>query len=719
MGYDMPNISNEHQSSIKIEDLVSSPRQTETSPQESSRVLPNERHNSQQSEELEESLIKDTSGHEHYIGPSGTLNFLGKLRKLVDTNDTGGATSPGGSTNFTRDTTAQALEAIDDDAREVELNAPSAETPNTSPQDGPSPATITSTIACDFTRFPTGDMDEILRQFPPNVSLEALINSYFRHAHNDFPLFHRATFEDEYELYIVQARRKPTFPHDRRQSPVPEWGWIGCLHMIIVFGSIADRNIPYVDHPALRRNSVSAAKALLPQFISKCSLSNVRVLMLLALFLHNNNERNAAWNLVGIAIRISFALGLHRSDLSSSFRPLEREVRKWVFCTIYTFEQFLASSLGRPSSLQDADVNIVAPREGFVDGCIGPDARIVSWSLRLQDLLSKTRLSHLGKRRPNSPPDVQEILDSLDTWKKDITQAPGFDVPWVKDTAAGLTPAQRTNSMTLENLKVSLAWKTRSQLRAVLLLHIQFHYIAIVATRPVLLRDVAVMRKPAGTASLQENSVSPHATICVQHACQLASLFILLDYFDVVNGLSGLDVFYAYCAAMILILRLLGMPRGSQQAAEPLRDVVSLYDYLRSLVSSIRDIINRTDKSGSMRRFARVVDTFSECINNPRDQIPNFTSLPAQGFQGGTTVNSGNLGSGGQSQMGFYQPMVPYGGSMEGFLDLLPTTGFGMGDGQTMMPFIGSGDLPTPQWSDMEMMLAGYGEPVSSRHTPY
>ncbi|RSL51869.1 hypothetical protein CEP54_011213 [Fusarium duplospermum] len=694
MGYTMPNIADPNRKQVAIENIVQSPAQRTPPGPEPSAVTTQSTESDasstgikSQSEEPQTSLVKDVSGHEHYIGPSGTLNFWNQLRKLVDANNSPHE-SPGreGSTRFTQDNTSRLLEADgQDDDTTGQQNATEA-----APQDGLSPGSITSAIARDFTRLPTADMNEILRQLPSNDVLEQLIQSYFKNVHDDFPLFHRATFEDEYELYIVQARRHPQLGPSRRR-PLPDWGWIGCLHMMIAFGSIADRTIQGVDHTALRRKSVTVARALLPQFISKCSLTNVRVLLLLALFLHNNNERNAAWNLTGTATRISFALGLHRSDMSSSFRPLEREIRKWVFCTLYSFEQFLASSLGRPSGLQELDVEIVPPREGFVDGGSGTDAKLVSWSLKLQGILARTRLLHLGTNRVSSAPTLDEIMSALETWKSEINKAPGFDVPWVKSSGLGLT--ENANAMDIEDLKVSLAWKTRAQLRAVLLLHIQFHYIAIVATRPLLLRDVALTRK-----SPTESPTPPiplHPAVCVKHACQLSYLIILLDHFDVINGLSGLDIFYAYCSAMVLILRLLRLRPG--ECTENLDDEeASLQTRIRHLVSTLRSVITRTEKSGSMKRLAQVVDTFSECANNP---IEAPGSPPP-----GSNVTTHQMNT---SQSEFGQAMTL--GSMEGLIDFLPFPGFGTIEG-SMTQFMPGGDVTMPEWSDMELFMGGFGE---------
>lgn len=741
MGYSMPDIEDNARPTIPVDDLTkpsgsssvasssggqfSHPLQYSGTPQPWSK-----------NEEPNVSLVRDTAGNEHYIRPSGSLNFLSRLRKLVEGTQPPNP-SPAAATNassstttqqFSQDETAKALEAAQLDDDDSEETSPKITVDNL-PMDGPSPGSITASIARDFTRLPATDMDEILRQFPANDKLELLISSYFKNVHDDFPLFHRAAFEDEYEVFVVQTRRNaPTVKG--RPRPSPDWGWIGCLHMIVVFGSISNPNIEDVDHNLLRRRSVTVARALLPQFVSKCTLTNVRVLLLLSLFLHNNNERNAAWNLVGAATRISFALGLHRSDMNASFRPLEREVRKWVFCTLYTFDQFLATSLGRPSGLQEVDVEIVPPKEGFLDGGSGTDAKLASFSLKLQVILSKTRLIDVSRRHAELPapyvpsPSVDEVLVTLDQWRASLGQNPNFDIPWIKDDSTGVNPTP--DSIEFEELKASLAWKTRAQLRAVLLLHIQFHNTVIVATRALLLRDIDLLRKEKPIPGAKKGSLSQYSQRCVKNACQLIFIVMLLDAFEIINGVSGLEVYYGYCSAVVLILRLLRVvPNGDIETAEALAEEERLQNSLRLLVLKIQVVINKTDKGGSMKRFAKVVDAFSECVKTPN---PGFNTNPAQ-FpmmqQQQQPMAYGNT-SFPQPPMDYAQMMAnrPQFHDLSVFGDVTPA---GMVGGYFPMSTFGSPGLndglitqfaamdnepPMPGWLDMELSLGGnYGGP--------
>jgi hypothetical protein len=724
MGYHMPDLTDESRPFLKLEDMVRLASSAEAVDQgEQSHTAPPHTQSQRNpasmpprtrasSEDPQLSLVRDTAGHEHYIGPSGTLSFLGQLRKLVDQNTSSvQATDSEGVNKFVQDDTVQALEADEDYERGSDENTTNAA--DSAGPDKASPGSITSAIARDFTRLPSADMEEILNQFPQDETLDHLVSSYFKNVHDDFPLFHRATFEEEYELFITRARRWQSRGNTRNR-PLPDWGWIGCLHMIIVFGSIAQPKIPGIDHAALRRRCVTAARVLLPQFVAKCTLTNVRVLLLLSLFLHNNNERNAAWNLVGTATRICFALGLHRTDMGASFRPIERETRKRVFCTLYSFEQFLAASLGRPSGVQEIEVEAVPPREGFLDGGGSTDSKLMSMALRLQSILSRTRLIYLDKRRRSDAvpgveiPTTEAILIALKQWKEEISHLPGFDIPWIK---LGDGEGQELEGISLDHLKDSLEWRTRTQLRAVVLLHIQYHYIALTATRPLLLRDVASVKGSSAASVTTPTELSTTAQLCVKHACQLGYLVLLLDSFEVINGLWGLDIFYAYCAAMVLILRLLR--RKSLESVSGSGAVIEAAneEACRGLMVKIQDVMTRTDKGGSMRRFCQVVETFSRCIDKPGSRLVERTA--GQSYPSGVEpplqhpmLVDGMLTASVPTNP---TPLQPYSqGSSEHMMGFLPLSTFGSTvdyNGQSL----GNDDFALPEWSDMEMFFGGYG----------
>ena len=202
----------------------------------------------------------------------------------------------------------------------------------------------------------------------------------------------------------------------------------------------------------------------------------------------------------------------------------------------------------------------------------------------------------------------------------------------------------------------------------------------------------------------------------------------MLDWFKIINGLSGLDVFYGYCAAMVLILRLM-RPAPSQNSDDgaPRQDERVVQASLRSLVANVQGVINRAEKGGSMRRFARVVDTFFNVIKKPPSA--RTPSAAAQGLPGHHQMQPGQHVPMTPQQMQYYQsqnfnngpsgfsydpnmapehqgmgPTPQFGQPYGDWFSVLPLSTFGNA-GVTDFPFSNdNGD-----WADMEVILGRFG----------
>ena len=645
MGYSMPELSSGRQPSIKPDaifqnrpsvlrskDVASAgPSPSYTTSADKPAQTPSAYRTRQQGNKnpdgKDPSLVRDASGREHYIGPSGGLQFLGQLRRLLISREqdsqSGAVGSPHSISRFTEDDGAQALEADDHPGTHHSMERDEEAEDNGA--NHVSPGSTTSTVN-EFIRNPLNNIEDQWKNLPSQHLLDELIQSYFQNVHDDFPLFHRATFEDEYECFLKRVKcEPPTQASLETLTGGDQLGWQGCFCMILVFGSMSRPQIgtPALDHTALRRQCVSLSRSLLSHFISKSSLNNIRALLLLAHFLHNNNERNATWNLVGTATRIAFALGLHREATGAAFRPIEREVRKKVFCTLYSFEQFLASSLGRPSGINDADVEVVPPRAGLLDSAQGAgDAIYMTYGLQLHRLLGRTRASHSAAGDAGQPYHekqriAEDILRSLKEWEDEVSKQSILKLPTVQINDPLFDHDLGSDLMRFEDLKKLLGWQSRPNLRANLVLRLQYHYIALLVTRPFLLLELSLngqdtIREAGGSESSSIPEPTPDnarlADICLRHAGQLTSMILLLDSFGLVNGVSGLDVFYIYWACMVLCLGMLRRPGAYESPHTPER--------IAKLVTDLREVVDRVEKSGTMRRFARLVGAFADYVNH-------------------------------------------------------------------------------------------------------
>lgn len=98
----------------------------------------------------------------------------------------------------------------------------------------------------------------------------------------------------------------------------------------------------------------SIARALMEDVFECADFWSVRLILLLALYLHFAAKRNATFIYIGLAVRIAQSLGLHhctRSDPLYDDDTWRR--RRMVFWTLYTLDRFTSYSLGRPFTIND------------------------------------------------------------------------------------------------------------------------------------------------------------------------------------------------------------------------------------------------------------------------------------------------------------------------------------------------------------------------------
>lgn len=157
----------------------------------------------------------------------------------------------------------------------------------------------------------------------------------------------------------------------------------------------------------------------------------------MVLFLQSSAPLIACYPYIGIAQRASLRLGLHRK-IQGNFDPIQRELRKRIFWTVYGMDVYVSTRLGLPIAMHAEDIDQEYPLEmddefitpvgvvpmpaGRVSGMIGINAHS-----RLLDIIVQV-VKHiypveLAKRQ--GQPDntymisyskIQEIETNLQQW---------------------------------------------------------------------------------------------------------------------------------------------------------------------------------------------------------------------------------------------------------------------------------------------------------------
>ena len=514
----------------------------------------------------EEKLIPAPHGISHYIGPSSSFGFAFTVRNMVaERHSAPNQHRPDRvhtelQSDFGGLQTSKALEPqvadVDADLEE-EDESDFEETSAGQEQDRRPPSLSPYGISAGI--GVTRKKKDVLATFLPTKEVaDAFVEAFFQQVHPNYLLFHRGTFQSRYESIWDPNRPRELEP-----------GWICSIFMVFVFGAQALEHHDEQQAMFFQRRYLGLVQSRLHHLINTTSLVNIQALLLLQLLQHNASERNASWMLLGCASRMAIALGMHREGATGGFDPVEKQVRRRVWWTLYMFEQNLCMMLGRPSAIDDIEVNVSLPNETLLDGgdCAPPE--YINYSLRL------TRIASDIKRAIYAAPASRLQQDELP--KSSVTKQFLVDLEsWYHSLPSHLC---------LEG--GSLAPKQR---RAVLLLHIHYLHTHALVTRPYLLRKVRIELD----RQLQRDQHFPNLDaegLSFSHSCgtssrQAVDLLNQLATHGMLDGVAWIDVFYAYHGVLVLSLDFLARPRDIADSPEDIARKAAVRSIVEVLCSA-------------------------------------------------------------------------------------------------------------------------------------
>ncbi|PQE31030.1 hypothetical protein CJF32_00006064 [Rutstroemia sp. NJR-2017a WRK4] len=489
----------------------------------------------------EERLVPTPQGGQsHYIGPSSSFGFVLTCRKMVaEYNAALSAARPDDervklSSDFAGSRWSKALEPKIAEEKHTAPGPADLEQNNNRMQ-------VRSHVISVVPSKDQSGKSPLSLLLPNKEVADVLIESFFDRVHPNFMLFHRTSFLQRYEIMWSQR--------NLLQQDF-EAGWLCCVLMALVLGAQAleQHEDAYVEP---QRRHVEWVESRVYQLLSSSSLVNIQALLLLQLHQHNFSERNTAFMLLGAASRMAMNLGMHREGATETLDPIEREVRRRVWWTIYLFEQNQCTILGRPCAIDDTEISVRFPDENVLDGGTCVPLGYVEHMVRLMKLMSEIRrkmypssTSH-HTEQPRIRVAMQLLLD-LDSWHHSLPP----------------------------NLRLEFQSLSPVHGRAVLLLHLQFHLTQALVTRPFILRKVAVqlarrLGKHVRSQDLDEEELklSSSCGLYSKQAVLIVHQLILSGQF---NGVTWMDPYYIYHSVFVLALDFLGRPTDESDTPEDL-----------------------------------------------------------------------------------------------------------------------------------------------------
>ncbi|CAJ2510646.1 Uu.00g062710.m01.CDS01 [Anthostomella pinea] len=552
-------------------------------------------------------LILDASGRPHYIGPCGSLTFFVAVRELIarrletsehqqspenrgDIVDIGGSRGlightlrpsqsgagedrPAKSSSMRVRHLASAIDHLEGDSPPWAFE----EIPESSPDYPNNP---------DYWRYRrlASAID-----LPSREQADKCVDAYFRTVHPDFIIFHRGTFQHAYEtLWRSRESSRGGAKGERLGDVSVSIGWLCCLYMIFIFGSrCTSQNGSSLGF----QRKWFAEVDRLPPFLSTSSLPNVCAYMLLSLYYHNANDRTSSWTFQGAGCRLAIALGLHREKVSNSYDPLNRYLRKRIWWTMYSWEQFLCCSLGRPSAIDDHEMDVGLPEDHFLEGNLLP-ADYLKHSYQLEML-------HAAIRR--------QIYDPSSVASKTYGRALEFLVPlaaWEEILPKRLKAVSAADGLD----------GNHSPWRNVHLLRIRHQDTFSFLTRPFLLRAVQ-SANGADRLGSEASTITTLSRVCVTSAMRCSESVLELAEVGFLNGITWVDVSFAYVACIIISLALLYPDSLTQDGGVgqirptlPSPELIQEYsrEEMESRVKRLCQVMSSIEMCGTSARFANM-----------------------------------------------------------------------------------------------------------------
>ncbi|KAJ5682533.1 hypothetical protein N7462_005698 [Penicillium macrosclerotiorum] len=207
---------------------------------------------------------------------------------------------------------------------------------------------------------------------PPRLVSDQLINIFFQEWAPLYPIVHRPTILKAYEQYLSNAESLKQDAHVLTQ-----------LNLIFGIAALSSSSRTNQD-PAFFEENWATSLGL---YSNETTIGSLQCFILAQIYCMTKGDYRCLLRYRALAVDICQQLGLHQSQDSATFNPLEGETRKKVFWCQYVMDRFCAALTGMPILLRESDIETEYPVDvddenvtetGFLPTLPGETTRISS-----------------------------------------------------------------------------------------------------------------------------------------------------------------------------------------------------------------------------------------------------------------------------------------------------------------------------------------------------
>ncbi|KAI1619808.1 hypothetical protein EDD37DRAFT_193797 [Exophiala viscosa] len=350
--------------------------------------------------------------------------------------------------------------------------------------------------------------------------------------------------------------------------------------------------------------------------------TSLALLVVFATFHFWNNEETQAWRLIGLAARVSFEMGLHRSDILARSFTTEAELKTAVrvFWVVYALDRRFSFGTGMPFAIQDSDVDPALPAP---DNEFPYLPHITKYNQIMTEIWAHVSALESGKL------PCKDNVDFLDyqvlRWYTQLPSSLGFD-------DHDLMSENAIPSRGLRRLR--LIMRLRKNQARISIYRVMLHSANQVVANQKCAETVTTIAKDTINIITSVNKISDlyrSQQVCYNYFLVQAVASLMLAAVRV-PGIFNHDARRELHAAIDLIESMKTQSVASKRLLQTIRDW-KFFESKISLLKSGSDIVRSTDKSGHLRKPYR----FSEDGNSGQTRerhgeniVTNERDLPNQ-----------------------------------------------------------------------------------------
>lgn len=175
------------------------------------------------------------------------------------------------------------------------------------------------------------------------LDLDAAINGYFSMYHVSYPIVCEPTFRAQYAQVIPR-------PSGR--------SWNALAYIIAAIGLFTTSTEPVTRDLDL----FEAAKANMSiDSLETGNITLVQALALMSNYIQKRGKPNSGYNYLGLALHMAMGLGLHKEFHNWRIAPLQMEIRRRVWWSLFSFYVGAAITFGRPLAWPANGIEVALP----------------------------------------------------------------------------------------------------------------------------------------------------------------------------------------------------------------------------------------------------------------------------------------------------------------------------------------------------------------------